>query len=120
MTAAGSVLLQRSRWALAEIDGAIADARRSTQPDDDVLRVGYGPFSRPVATRIDEELEADGSDLRVRLDEEVTPESLRRISSRELAAAVVVESPTAARLHSVRIDTLRDEPLLAALPESHE
>ena len=29
LTAAGSVLLERSRRALAEIDGAIADARRS-------------------------------------------------------------------------------------------
>jgi hypothetical protein len=36
-----------------------------------------------------------------------------------LAAAVVMETPAAARRHGVRIDTLRDEPLLAALPESH-
>jgi hypothetical protein len=30
------------------------------------------------------------------------------------------ESPAAAHRHGLRIDTLRDEPLLAALPESHE
>jgi hypothetical protein len=41
------------------------------------------------------------------------------VARRELAAAVVMESPAAARQHGVRIDTLRDEPLLAALPDSH-
>ena len=33
LTAAGSVLLERSRRALIEIDGAIADARRAVGPD---------------------------------------------------------------------------------------
>jgi hypothetical protein len=37
----------------------------------------------------------------------------------ELAAAVVIESPTTARRLGVRIDALTDEPLLAALPGSH-
>jgi DNA-binding transcriptional LysR family regulator len=120
LTPAGAALLERSRRALAEIDAAIAEARRSSKPDAEVLDVGYGPFSGPVATRIAAEFEADGSGLRVRLDEEVTPESLRRIAAHDLAAAVVMESPTAARRNGVRIDTLRDEPLLAALPQSHE
>jgi DNA-binding transcriptional LysR family regulator len=111
LTAAGSVLLKRSRRALAEIDGAIAEARRSSRPDVEVLGVGYGPFSGPVARRIAAEFEADGAGVRMRLDEEVTPESLRRIAAHELAAAVVMESPAAARHHGVRIDTLRDEPL---------
>jgi hypothetical protein len=43
----------------------------------DVLAVGYGPFSRPVATRIADELEGPGLDVHVRLDEDVTPEMLR-------------------------------------------
>jgi NAD(P)-dependent dehydrogenase (short-subunit alcohol dehydrogenase family) len=30
-----------------------------------------------------------------------------------------MESPSAARRHGVRVDTLRDEPLVAALPKSH-
>jgi hypothetical protein len=34
--------------------------------------------------------------------------------------AVVMETPGAARRQGVRIDALKDEPLLAALPESHE
>jgi hypothetical protein len=37
------VLLERSRRALAEIDGAIADARRASLPEDGVLALGYGP-----------------------------------------------------------------------------
>ena len=119
LTPAGSVLLERSRRALAEIDGAIEDARRTVGPDESVLGIGYGPFSRPVAMRIAEEVETGGSEYRVRLDEEVTPDSLRRMAARELAAAVVMETPAAARHHGVRIDTLRDEPLLAALPDSH-
>lgn len=120
LTEAGSVLLERSRRALAEIDGAIDEARRAARPASGFVGIGYGPFSRSVATRIADELATQAPELRVRLDEEVTPDSLRRISARELTAAVVMETPAAARRHGVRIDALRDEPLLAALPQSHE
>jgi DNA-binding transcriptional LysR family regulator len=119
LTAAGSLLLERSRRALAEIDGAIADAQRASLPDEGVLALGYGPFSRPVAQAIGDELARLDGELTVRFDEGVTPEMLRRVARHELAAAVVMESPSAARQHGVRIDTLRDEPLLAALPVSH-
>jgi DNA-binding transcriptional LysR family regulator len=119
LTPAGCVLLERSRRALAEIDGAIVEARRSARAEGDVLEVGYGPFSRTLVTAIAEALEAERPDLGVRVVEEVTPESLRRVGSHELAAAVVMETPAAARLHGLRVDTLSDEPLLAALPQAH-
>jgi DNA-binding transcriptional LysR family regulator len=119
LTAAGSLLLERSRRALAEIDGAIADAQRASLPDEGVVSLGYGPFSRPVAQAIGDELARNDGDLALRFDEGVTPEMLRRVARHELGAAVVMESPSAARQHGVRIDSLRDEPLLAALPESH-
>jgi DNA-binding transcriptional LysR family regulator len=119
LTAAGSLLLERSRRALAEIDGAIADAQRASLPDDGLLALGYGPFSRPVALAIGAELARHDGALTIRFDEGVTPEMLRQVARHELAAAVVMESPGAARQHGVRIDTLRDEPLLAALPQSH-
>jgi DNA-binding transcriptional LysR family regulator len=119
LTSAGSLLLERSRRALAEIDGAIADAQRASLPDGAVLALGYGPFSRPVALAIGDELTGRDRELMLRFDEGVTPDMLQRVARHELAAAVVMESPTAARQYGVRIDTLRDEPLLAALPESH-
>jgi DNA-binding transcriptional LysR family regulator len=119
LTAAGSLLLERSRRALAEIDAAVADTRRSGQADRGELGIGSGPFSRTAASRIADAIGSELPDLVVRIEEEVTPESLRRIGAHELAAAVVMESPTAARRHGVRIDALRDEPLLAALPETH-
>jgi DNA-binding transcriptional LysR family regulator len=119
LTAAGSRLLERARRALAEIDGAIAEARHSVRSGEAVLRVGYGPFSGDVAARIAEALGAERSELSVRLEQEVTPDSLRRVAAGELAGAVVMQSPAAARRHGVRVDTLRDEPLVAALPESH-
>ena len=119
LTPAGLLLLERSRRALAEIDGAVADARRSARADESVLGIGYGPFSRMVATRLVAALGEVEPELDARLDEEVTPDSLRRVAAHELAAAVVMESPMAARRLGVRIDTLRDEPLLAALPEAH-
>ena len=50
----------------------------------------------------------------------MTPELLRQIQASELSAAVVQETPAAARRHGVRVDSLRDEPLLAALPASHD
>ena len=119
LTAAGSLLLERARRALAEIDGAIAEARQSVRSGQGVLRLGYGPFSGDVTVRIADALAADGSELSVRLEQEVTPDSLRRVAAGELAAAVVMQSPAAARRHGVRVDTLKDEPLVAALPESH-
>jgi DNA-binding transcriptional LysR family regulator len=119
LTTAGSLLLERSRRALAEIDGAIADAQRASLPDDAVIALGYGPFSRAVAQAIGDELARHDGALTIRFVEGVTPEMLRRVARHELAAAVVMESPAAARQHGVRIDSLRDEPLLAALPESH-
>jgi DNA-binding transcriptional LysR family regulator len=119
LTAAGSLLLERSRRALAEIDGAIADAQRASLPDEGVLSLGYGPFSRPVAQAIGDELARSEGESALRFDEGVTPDMLRRVAQHELGAAVVMESPSAARQHGVRIDSLRDEALLAALPESH-
>jgi DNA-binding transcriptional LysR family regulator len=119
LTEAGSLLLERSRRALADIDAAIAYAQRSAQPDRGVLRVGYGPFSQTVVSRIASALKGELPEVGVRLEEEVTPDALRRIGAHELAAAVLMESPGAARRHGVRVDTLRDEPLLAALPEMH-
>jgi DNA-binding transcriptional LysR family regulator len=119
LTEAGALLLERSRRALAEVDGAIADARRSARADAGVVAVSYGPFCGTVASRVADTLRGQRPELAVRLEEELTPESLRRVGAHELAAAVVTESPAAARRHGVRVDALRDEPLLAALPESH-
>ncbi|MBV9413435.1 MAG: LysR family transcriptional regulator, partial [Solirubrobacterales bacterium] len=117
LTPAAELLLERSRRALAEIDGAVADVRRHNKRE--VVGIGCGPFSRTVATRIAETASIELPGLCVRLEEEVTPDSLRRVRARELAAAIVMETPSAARGHRVRIDALRDEPLLAALPVSH-
>jgi hypothetical protein len=41
------------------------------------------------------------------------------VGAHELGASIVLESPGAARRHGVRVDALKDDPLLAALPESH-
>jgi DNA-binding transcriptional LysR family regulator len=119
LTAAGTLLLERARPALAEIDGAIADTRRASQPDAGVLAIGSGPFSGVVATRLVEALGAWHPGLSVRIEEGITPESLKRVGARELAAGVVMASPGAARRHRVRVDTLRDEPLLAAVSPEH-
>jgi DNA-binding transcriptional LysR family regulator len=119
LTASGSVLLERSRRALAEIDGAITDVRRAAKTVGDALGIGYGPFSRTTATRIAEVVRAQLSDRGVRLDEDVTSNSLRRVGAHELDGALVMETPMAARRHGVRIDTLKDEPLLVAIPASH-
>jgi DNA-binding transcriptional LysR family regulator len=119
LTAAGSRLLERSRRALAEIDAAVAEVRRCAETDPGVVAVGYGPFSGGVIARVAEAVAVARPRLRLRLVEEVTPDSLRRVGAHELAAALVMQSPAAARRHRVRIDALKDEPLLAALPESH-
>ena len=119
LTAAGSLLLERARRALAEIDGAIAEVQRSVRFDEAVLRLGYGPFGGAAAVGVVEAVGVERPELSVRLEQEATPGSLRRVGAGGLAAAVVLESPAVARRHGVRVDTLKDEPLLAALPRSH-
>jgi DNA-binding transcriptional LysR family regulator len=119
LTPAGTALLERARRALADIDAAVDDARRAAQPDGGVFGIGYTPFTRVQATRIAEELGRERPELQVRLEEDVTPELLRQIESHELTAAAVMELPAVARRYGIRIDTLRDEPLLAALPATH-
>jgi DNA-binding transcriptional LysR family regulator len=119
LTPAGAALLERARRALAEVDAAVADARHAAEPNGGALGVGYMPFSRSQAARIAEDLKHSRPDLELRLHEDVTPELLRLVAAHELAAAAVLETPAAARHHRVRIDALRDEPLLAALPASH-
>jgi DNA-binding transcriptional LysR family regulator len=118
LTPAGSALLERTRRALAEIDGAVADARREGRPDGGPLALGYGPFGRALAERIAGEITAR-HERPARLDEEVSQESLRRVTARDLTAALVMETPGAAQQYRVRIDTLRDEPLLAGIAASH-
>jgi DNA-binding transcriptional LysR family regulator len=120
LTPPGALLLNRARRALAEIDAAIDDARRSARADGGVMSLGYGRFGRRSVVRIAEALAKEHTDLEVRLREDVTPELLRSVANHELAAAAVLETPAAARHHGIRVDTLRDEPLLAALPEAHE
>jgi pimeloyl-ACP methyl ester carboxylesterase len=80
LTPAGSALLERARRALAEIDGAMEEARRAARPDRGVLTVGYGPLSRVTATRVVEALAAARPDLPIRLDEDTTPELLTRVA----------------------------------------
>jgi DNA-binding transcriptional LysR family regulator len=119
LTPAGSTLLERARLALAEIEAAVDDARRAAEPDGGILGLGYTPFTRMQAMQIAEELERVRPELELRFEEDVTPELLRQIASHELTAAAVMETPAAARRYGVRIDALRDEPLLAALPATH-
>jgi DNA-binding transcriptional LysR family regulator len=120
LTPAGAALLERARPALAEIDAAIDEARRAAEPDSSVLSIGYTPFTRLQATRIAEELKRQRPDLELRLEEDVTPELLQQVAGHELTGAAVMETPAAARRHGVRVDALRDEPLLAALPATHD
>ncbi len=119
LTPAGTALLERARRALADIEAAVDDARRAARSSSGVLGIGYTPFTRAQATRIAEELGRERPELHVRLEEDVTPELLRQIASHELTAAAVMELPAVARRYGIRIDTLRDEPLLAALPATH-
>jgi hypothetical protein len=58
-------------------------------------------------------------ELQVRLEEGVGPELVGRVAAGELVAAAALATPGAARRFGVRVDALRDEPLLAALPVAH-
>ena len=94
-------------------------ARRVRGSSDGVLRLGHGPFNAALAARIVQVVRARRPALDLRTEQEATPDALRRVGAHEVAAALVMESPAAARRHLVRLDMLRDEPLLAALPRWH-
>lgn len=119
LTPAGIALLERARRALAEVELAVDDARQAAAPERDTVRIGHGPLSRGVAARLAAEVAVRRPELNVRLEEDLTPELLQRVATHELAAAAVFQTPAAARRVRVRIDALRDEPLLAALPATH-
>jgi DNA-binding transcriptional LysR family regulator len=119
LTAAGSALLERARRALTEVDLAVDDARRAARSEPGVVAVGYGPFSRLLVSRVVGAVAEQRPGLRFRLEEGVSQELVGRVAARELAAAAALEIPGAAHRHGVRVDALRDEPLLAALPATH-
>jgi DNA-binding transcriptional LysR family regulator len=117
LTPAGKALLERARRALSEVELAVEETPRAGGASRGAASLGYGPFSRSLVRQIAGALEADG--LRVQLEDGVAPELAGRVSRGELAASVAMAVPAAARRFGVRVDTLRDEPLLAALPRSH-
>ena len=119
LTPAGTALLEQARRAIAAVDVAVDEARRAARPDDGLVTVGHGPFNRSLVARIGAAMAAERPELTVNLDEGVTAELLARVSTHELAAATVLQTPDAARRHGVRIDVLHDQPLLAALPATH-
>ena len=114
LTPAGQALLDRARKAIAEFDLAIQDARHAGLARSAAIAIGYGPLSAGLARAIAQALGLD-----TRLEEDVTPELLRRVADGELSAAVVLATPERARPSGIRIDSLRDEPLLAALAPDH-
>src|SRR5947208_8948045 len=52
LTSAGAALLARARRALAEIDGAVADVRRSAGPSEGGARFGFNPVGASAAHTI--------------------------------------------------------------------
>jgi DNA-binding transcriptional LysR family regulator len=119
LTPAGAALLERARRALLEVELAVDEARRAGEPERGVVTIGYGPFSRSLVRRIADAVKAHEPELMVRLEEGVAPELAGRVAGGELVAAAALATPAAARRFGVRIDALRDEPLLAALPATH-
>ena len=119
LTSAGAALLERARRALADIDGAVADARRSSQPSEGAARFGLNPVGAAIASRIAAEAMERDIGFELLLDEDTSPVLLRRVGAGELTAAVVLHMASAAQRNNVRVDALKDEPLLAALSASH-
>lgn len=119
LTPAGAALLDRARRALTEVELAVEEARRAAELQRHELALGYGPFSRALVSRLAGAVREERPQLDARLEEGVSVDLLARVASGELAAATVQETPAAARRHGVRLDPLRDEPLLAALPVDH-
>lgn len=119
LTSAGAALLERARRAIADIDGAVADVRRSGRPPESVARFGCNPVGGGAAQRIAAEVKERHPGFEILLDEDTSPILLTRLAAGELTAAVVLHTPSAAQRHGVRVDAFKDEPLFAALSRSH-
>ena len=121
LTPAGVGAARRARarrWPRSTL--AIDDARRAAGPSRAWLAIGYGPFSRPGRDAHRRGADRRRPELSVRLEEDVTPELLRRVagaragrggrcSRRRRGASATASAST----------RCRDEPLLAALPAAH-
>jgi DNA-binding transcriptional LysR family regulator len=119
LTSAGAALLERARRALGDIDSAVADARRSGDGSSGIVGFGFNPVGALVAQAIAARATQRDARFQPTLDEDTSPALLRRLAAGELAAAVVLHSASAAEKNGVRVDALKDEQLLAALPSSH-
>ena len=119
LTPAGVTLLEGARSALYAIEVSIQDARRADGRAGEEMSVGHAPLCLGTATRIVEEIGREQTGIRVRRDEDMTATPLARVAANELDAAVVLSTPAAGRRHRLRVEALRDEPLLAALPAAH-
>ena len=112
LTPAGAALLERARRALAEVELGVEDARRAARPRDG-RAIGHGPLSRELAARVGAALgrARTCSARRGRLAGAAA--AGRRARARRRGRA---RDAGGGRRDGVRVDALRDEPLLAALP----
>ena len=117
LTAAGASFLRDARAILAELDGAVATARRIGEGKVGRLRVGFvGSALFSVVPDVVQRFRAARPDVELELRERSTVEQLRALAAGTLDLGFV-RPPV--DVEGVRVETLLREPLLAALPDGH-
>ena len=97
----------------------VDDARRAAQPEPRRLAIGYGPFSLQPATRIAKVLSAAGRSCAPGSRRSVRRSCCGASGRTSWPLLSVFETPARRSATVCEIDALKDEPLLAALPEAH-
>lgn len=117
LTSAGEVFLKEAREILTRLDGAAEAARRAARGETGDLRVGFITIADyNVLPTILQRFRSSSPDIRLVLQEATTDIQLRELMDARMDVGFVL-SP----VHEDRLEVLPllQEPLLAALPESH-
>lgn len=117
LTAAGETFLRDARMLLAELDRAVAAARRAGSGTTGLVRLGFvGSAAYPLVPDIVRAFRAARPEVEVRLRELSTAEQLEALAA---GALDVGFARTPLDDLAVEIEPIATEPILAALPEGH-
>ncbi len=118
LTAAGEAFLRDARALLAELDGAVATARRIDAGQTGRLRINFvGSALLSIVPRIVQRFRAANPSVEIELRERSTVDQLKSVTGGVVDVGLI--RPPIAEDHALRVELVLRERTLAALPANH-
>jgi len=119
MTAAGEIFLDRCRKILTESDDAVAAARRAHRGETGMLAVGFiGSISHAILPKVLQAYRQKYPEVELNLSELGPAEQVEAILKRTLDIGFLGMAQ-ARKIPELRVETLAEERLMAAVPSGH-